>query len=489
MGWKDAPVVETSWKDAPVVEETEDKTLFGLPENVEKTIFPTTSEKRGVGGAFLQALEGLGTPVRMLGKLRTSPETGEKFKASDPESALFRPEMEKLKSKIPGEGIPSKIGRGAIEIGGSMASDPTLPLSFMGKLAGKAGKQIAKKVVEAPNKLAGQIAQELSGVSEEALRMSGKKAGSKVLQKAAGTQKKIGDKILSSLDDYEAFLPDRIQISEALDNMPNISTKKTIKVLSESIDPKAIGKGKSANEKILGMIDDIEKQYGKKLNSKAFFSLRKKIDNEIGDSWGKESSAYIDALKKARHQMKEMMVTAGEKSGNPEYAEAMTSLAHKMDVIDKLKGYIGKSQKVRGKRVESFVSNLFGKNKTEAQELVKDLGDVFGQDFLEQSKLARLAGELGEGGKAAFLPRQTTGRSLLSVGPQIALGSPLLASKYTLPAFSGVEKGTKMLLKGAAGTIDLTKGISGIASGVSPKKEAPRITIDDLKQFNKQTGF
>jgi len=340
-----------------------------------------------------------------------------------------------------------------------------LPLSFAGKIA----KPIVKKAVEVPNKIARHFAKELSGVSEEALEMAGKKAGRETLEKAAGSQRKIGEKIINSLDDYEKFLPDREQISKALDNIPEIGTKKTIRILKEAIDPKAVGKGKSANANLNQIIEDIQKNYGKKLNAKTFFSLRKKLDSEIGDSWGKESSIYIESLKKARHQMKEMLVRAGEKSGNPEYSEAMISLAHKMDVVDRIKGFVGKSEKVRAKRIESFVSNLFGANKTEAQTLIQELGEIFGDDFLKQSKLAKLAGELGEGGKAALLPRQTTGRSLMSIGPQITLGSPYLASRATLPAFKGAEKGTKIVLKSAADAIDITKGIPGASYILAPK--------------------
>ena len=476
-------------KQEPPVKE--DRNLFGLSDETERAVFPTTSESKGIGGAFMQGLEALGTPVRALGKFRTNPKTGEKFQAGEAESAFFRPEIDKLKGAIPGEGIPSKIGRGAIELTGSVLSDPTIPFTGVSKAIGKAGRKVVKSfgkgVVEAPNKFAGVIAKELSGVSEEALRMASPfSKGSKDLVKAIGTQKKIGNKILIHLDDYNKFLPEKGVIDNALNNMPSIKTKEVIKNLADALDDAAIGSAKSGNEKILSIIDDVSKM-GDELPAKKFLDLRRKIDNEIGDSFGKESNSYITALKGTRRKMKEILIDAGNNSGNPEYAEAMNSLAIKMDAIDRLKGYIGKSEQARARKVEGFISNLFNKNKTDAQETIRDLGEVFGEDFLKESKLARLAGELGESGKPALLPRQTTGRSLLgTAGPQVALGSPFLASKFTLPAFTAAEKtavaGTKILGKFPSNFT----GLSGVASGLSPNKNTPQkknITADTLKSL------
>jgi len=444
--------------------EEKESTLFGLPEKVEKAIFPTTSEKKGVGGAFLQGLEALGTPVRLAGKLRKDPETGEKFKASDPESAFFRPEIEKLKGGIPGEGFPSKVARGTVEIGGSILSDPTLPLTGLASLA----KKGVKKLVELPNKAAGFLAQELSGVSEEALRMAGTKEGSKALIKASGTQRKVGLKLMDAINDFDKFIPENKIIGEALEKMPQIGIKKTVRILEDSIDDLAIGRSKLAQGQIENFITDIKGKFPKKMSAKQFVGLRKRIDKEIGEAFKKQkTNDYISALKDARFQMKEILVRAGNKSGNPEYAQAMQTLAKKMDLEDKLKGFIGKSVDIQNRKVEGFVDNLFGKNSEAKQELVRDLSEMFGQDFLEKSKLAKLAGEIGPGGKPTFLPRQTTGRSLLSVGPQIALGSPSLASKVTLPTLSGLEKGAKGLLKGGAAVSRTLAGKSGLAAGLS----------------------
>ncbi len=482
-------------------EETDkERGLFGLSPEAEKSTFPTTSEKKGIGGSFLQGFEALGTPTRALGTLRTNPETGEKFKTSDPESRLFKPEEEKLKALVPEKGIPfdfpglpsgSTIPKGvvggAIEAVGSLASDPTLVLSALPKVVKKATKAGIKAVIEFPNKLLGKAQQQLTGVAEEALRKGGTRAGRQELQKGFGTQGKIAKKILHKLDNLDDYLPEKQIIEEALAAIPEISINKTTRALRGYIDPQAIGKGKSANKKIAALADDIDNTFAKKINGTKFRALRMKIDDEIGDFGKDDPGQYKKALLAARTQMKEMMERATAKTGNPQHATAMKSMHEKLTLADKFKGYTGKSRLARERATENFVKRLFGKPE-DARETLEGLSKIFGEDFVKESKIAQLAGQLGEGGRADLFPRWTTGKSLLGSellgrAAGFAAGSPLVSSRVTLPLADLAEKGILKVGKGAG------KVASKIPAGVSGASTAITGANEDISEFLKRKMF
>jgi hypothetical protein len=154
--------------------------------------------------------------------------------------------------------------------------------------------------------------------------------------------------------------------------------------------------------------------------------------------------------------MADDLVDVATESGIPEYKDIMAQYAQKLQLLDQVKGFMGKTATVRENRAESFVSTLFGKNKTERVKAIQGLSDLFGEDFIKMSKLANLAAQLGDEGVAGILPRQFTGRSLLGgsiaagaspAGP-LAIAAPLVLSSprgaaATLAATGGIEKGLK----------------------------------------------
>lgn len=207
--------------------------LFGLPESMEKAVFPTTGvsaigkDARKPSKSFSQALEAIGTPVRLLGKLRG-------YEAKDPESALFRPEMEKLKSMVPeskpGFGGPlsnEMLAKGGIELLGSVASDPL----FLGSVGKKAIEKPAQKVLK-------------------------------------GTAKKIEAGLLKP---KEAVLR-KAPIDDLTENVLKERTLSTGKKLT------AAGSLKATTKKIKTIFDDLEKQ----------------IDNTIDDAIAKNPNTKID---------------------------------------------------------------------------------------------------------------------------------------------------------------------------------------------------
>lgn len=172
--------------------------------------------------------------------------------------------------------------------------------------------------------------------------------------------------------------------------------------------------------------------------------IKQQYDAAVGDAFGKESSAYISALKSARHDIAKSLEAAAEESGIPEYALAMKDYTRKYSALDKIADQLGGSETTRRARAESFVSNLYGKNKTQQQQNMKDLADILGEDFAQQAQAIGTAKVAMPGGALPIFPTHTTGRSMLGLGaagsvasggggalaglPIAAMSSPMLAS-------------------------------------------------------------
>lgn len=287
----------------------------------------------------------------------------------------------------------------------------------------KAVGTAVKGGVKLGNKLLGRAAEELSGVSEEALRTygSGFGEGAKKLAAASGTQHEIGQKLVGMLDKLDDYLPEKEVVDQALKEMPAVSVAGTIERLQGAKTAGALASSRATNTKIDDLVSDLTAAADEQglIPAAKFREIRKEIDDLVGDAFGKESGKYVTALKEARHQMASDLAATAEASGKPEYADAMRSMADKLRKADDLKSFLGKSAQTREQRAESFVSTLFGKNKEERRKAVQAMGEIFGEDFLQESKLANLAAELGDEGKAGLLPRQFTGRSAL--GPSLAV--------------------------------------------------------------------
>ena len=479
--------------------QTPQKTL----SRFEQALFPSISHTGEAGKAlplgqavkdiFKGGLDLLSFPVRAGGALR-----GQDIK--DQSSAFFRPEMEKAKGAIDRMPEPPQIEtnntgkppmfnpmgsfalqsgdkgykdvlKGAVELGGNIASDPTVILGVAGKAIGSGLKAIGTK----GNQMLGRLAQELSGVSEEALRKvgTGFGKGAKELKAAAGTQKQIGEKLLDALDNFDQYLPEKQIIDDAVKNMPPVNVTNTLKTLEDAKTTGMLSGTKKINEEIEQLVNEISglaNQDGT-IPAEMFIELRREIDDIIGDQFGKSTNKYILAAKKARYQMAQDLVDAAKSSGNDEYVTAMKSFSDKLKLVDDLKGYVGKSAQVRDRRIEQFISTLFGKNKSDRQRVVDGLGKIFGEDFLQESKLASLAAELGETGTAGLLPRQFTGRSVL--GPALAGGSfsAGLGPAALVPLALSSPRGAAMSLAGADA---LGKGLSATGRAVNESAKAMR---------------
>lgn len=415
-------------------------------------------------GALATLSDAFGAPTRAAATLR-----GQEM--SDPDAYAFRPETEKYKTAID-ENLPESapftkgVLKAGTELVGRTISDPIL-FSGFAKGVGKAVTEGAGKLASAINKGSGRLAQELSGVSEEALRLASTKAGRRELRNASGRQAEIGSKLTDAFDDFHNYLPEKEVIESALKNMPEVDISGAIKVLQDAkIKPASNGAmlkhEREANAEIDQLIQDLTgRTRGKfpttKLPAAEAYDIRKRLDYDT-DFNLPYAKLVNTARLKARTQLKNDLLSAAGKSGNPEYAKAMKDFSDKLKLKEKILTRLGKTSNVREGRSEAFVANLFGKNSANKQDLLKDLDKVFGTDLLKQSKMTFLANELGDEGKAALLPRQTTGRATLSAaggglaglmaspavgaavgGTLAAHASPAVASRAILPATQAVE--------------------------------------------------
>jgi len=500
----------------PEAPEEPQKTMFGLNKSIERSLFPNASKMPREGFVSeakkggLGALELLGAPTRAIGALRG-------YSMSDPESALLRPEMNKLKSMIDkaqpnaskevptspleyGQGMQvsqssgKEALKGTIELGGNILSDPTLAFGLTKKIVLKGAKQL--------NRLAGKISQELSGVPEQSLRAYGAGLGknAKAIRSASGTQMKIANEMLDAIDDFDNYLPERIIIDKSLKNMPPINSNNLITTLKGSMVQNPVTSGaKAANRKIRVLINNISKEFkGGKIPAEKFRKLRLQFDNELKSAFDKDYKDYIEgAMTKSRNTMKTDLIDAANASGKPEYIDAMKLYSEKLDAVERLKGYVGKNTETRNRRIESFVSNLFGKNSENKQQVVKEIGDLFGHDFLKQSKLARIASDLGEGGVPSWLPRQTTGRSTMGgvagagqIATGIATGNPALVATGTGTLALSSPRVSAAILGGMdeAGNLSAKAGsaINKIPGSVVGAPAAASTAGEIIKRFNEK---
>jgi hypothetical protein len=363
----------------------------------------------------------------------------------------------------------SKMGEGkkfdpvqfAIDLGVS-AMTPIVGSAF--KTASKPIKNWMMSIAEKKiNPALSKISSELSGVSQEALEIASTKKGRSRLIESAGKAKELGDGILNALDNIDETYQFNNKLHLALSDMPEISTKNVINSLETSL--KKLRTGLQTTPKTAAG-DRIEKELlsakslGEKMSAVDFRDMRKDIDFMV--KFDVEGADLINgAMKKAREQAKNDLLDASK--FNPDYAEIMKDYSNVLDVRDNLyKNYLGTRADIREKRIESFVNNLFGRNKTHAQNAIKDMENVFGESFIDEIKLTSLAKEMVKDGAIPFFPVQTTGRAAIGgLGTAGQIGAGVLTGNIPLMG-TGLATGALSSPKIAPRVLE---GVRGLSSG------------------------
>lgn len=328
-----------------------------------------------------------------------------------------------------------KPWQAALEVGMGGA----VPLVLGGAVEG------AKRLSKGAYGLIKRMASGLSGVSEDALETASTKGGRAALKGAAGTEAKIAEELLDAIDNIDDYMPEAKVVNKAVSELPPVQTAGVKASLEKSLVKNAgTPSAKAANKKIGELIAYLDEN--PQMAAADFRGLRMQFDAEAAAAFNKDYKTYVEkALVNAREQMARDLIATAEKSGKPEYADAMKTWAEKIKAVDRVKAVLGSSSEMRNRRVEQFVDHLHGKNKSYTQKIVKDLEDIFGGDIVESSKLAQQASEFGPSGTPGWLPTQTTGRSALAPIVGIAVGgpaavatgglaSPKVATGLTLPA-------------------------------------------------------
>ncbi len=488
------------------------RNLFGLPDRVEKAVFPSTGvqatgKRPGIVASAIGGLEALGTPTRALGMLRG-------YDISDPESNIVRPEIEKTKGFLDKSMTPydinlrrtlepvKNIGKGIVEIVGGAAGDP---LTYASGLVKGAAKTLKKPI--------GKIASEVSGVPEDALRAYGTGIGpqAQAIRKAAGTEARIANRVVDAIENFDEYIPEKAVVNNALEQMPPMDFQKVMQVIDDAKVIEGSDAARAANRKLdriknLWSELTVEKgpelygPAGQKLNTdkivkipaKDFRKVRKQLDQELKSAFSKDQgvATIMDRqLTKVRKAMKDALIESAESSGNPEYVQAMKTYSDKLQKLEKVKGYLGGNQATRERRAQQFVDSVFGKNKDNARRVMSDIQDIVGEDFLGEAQAAQFAEQLGPGGVPAFFPRQPTGRSgMAAVGGLGGLfsGNPMamaVGAETLALASPKLAAGQTGLLE-AASKMPIVPPISGTAQGITrvvrPEDEE---YIRDLRSF------
>lgn len=330
---------------------------------------------------------------------------------------------------------------------GNMAADVTNVVPF------GAVKGAVKGAAKGIGKTMGgykKVASATTGLGKDVFEVASTKAGRAALEGAAGQQYAIGKKIESFLKDPWSYIPEKQVVDAAIPQMGNIPVNNVVKALNEAkvanaFTPEAKAANKAIDE-MKAQIQGVKQLPASKIlapsgapaiaaktvktqtevPAEVALNIRRQVDRPI--NWDDPTDTFIGkAYLKVRMALADDLIQAAKNTGNEQYVKAMQGMKQKLSLIEKL-------QKKVGRNPESFVSNLFGANKTEAQNLIKELSQITGKDFLNEAEVASLAKQLGKdaGGKVPILPTHTTGKALLGTG--LAGVGGTLAATLGLPA-------------------------------------------------------
>lgn len=416
------------------------------PEPQGSALFPATQKTLQTRTDKISPAIGLDVVGDILNAPSRALATTRGQEMTDPDAYVFKPEVEKYKEGIESVPLDAPFTKGIAKFGtelvGRTISDPLMLVGPLKWAAGAGARFFGGNAASKLNKASGSLAQELSGVPEETLRMGGTKEGRAALQQASGKEAQIGQKLADAISDYHSYMPEREVIDRALQDMPPVNISGTIKALQGAkVKPASNGAllphERKANQEIDALIQGLlgDRRPGgmptTKLSAQEAYDLRRRLDYQANFDTP-EYKLVNGALIKARTQLKNDLLSAAGRSGNKEYATTMKAWADKLKILGDLEKRLGTTDATRQARSESFVNNLFGKNSANKQKIVEDLDKVFSTDFLGEAKMAQRASEIGEGGKAAILPRQSTGRSQIAAGTGAVLG-PIAASIFGGP--------------------------------------------------------
>ena len=262
--------------------------------------------------------------------------------------------------------------------------------------------------------------------------------------------------------------PQVIPDEEAIGGASYATTTKGTSGRSVNATPESIAADAKINQ-LIGLLKQAKDVNGK-IPAYVARLFRQRYDQVIGDAFGKESSAYVNALKNGRHEIAKALEDAAAESGKPEYAAAMKDYTTKLGALDDVMRKLGGDKKTQEDRIEAYLSNLFQGNKTNQQEAFKRLSDIMGSDFAERAQLLNDAKRIAPSGKIPLISAHKTGKAGLGggvagVGYGIASGNPVMIGSSLL----GMGLGSPAIAPGLISAADRVSQVAGhpLAGGLA----------------------
>lgn len=362
--------------------------------------------------------------------------------------------MAKNAGRLVGAGVVESAPAAAYQaatgdVGGGLASlalgGALRPLSGLPKAAPGAADMVERTA----GALSGVPGHELAAIGPLGMSAYGRE-----VKAAAGSPNAaydLGQKLADRIKNFDQYLPNAADVDAMVAKLPPIKANDITTALEKSKTALSSGAyatpaDKATDDAIGQLVDMVNKAADKdgKIPAALARQIKQRYDAAVGDAFGKESSAYVTALKNGRHDIAKALENAAEESGIPEYKQAMQDYTRRLSAVDKISSQLGATDATRRARAESFVSNLYGKNKTQQQKNMADLADILGEDFAQQAQAIGTAKVAMPGGSLPIFPTHTTGRSMLGLGaagsvasggggalaglPIAAMSSPMLAS-------------------------------------------------------------
>jgi hypothetical protein len=330
-----------------------------------------------------------------------------------------------------------KTGAGHVGLITGQILTPTTPLDIAGLgetlKAFKLGAATIKDIPKIIGRGVAQAAEEQTAMPANVLKMAGTPTGLAQLQAVKGKAYQIGQSLVDNIYNPWDKIPEAQNIKEIAQKIPSVSSTALQKTLTSHIIENPVAELKPVNDKIIQKMNEIgsiaKQNSNGELTAPDLINIRQQLDKVIDNGFGQEANSYITALKDTRHTIKDMLLQSANESGIPEYADQMKSFANKLDLVDKLKSKLGANVKQGEDHAEGFISNLFGKNRTNTQETLKDFDQAFGTDYYNQANAAHLADYLNPEGKLPIFTKWPTGRSgMLGKMGAFTIGSPRVMS-------------------------------------------------------------
>lgn len=370
--------------------------------------------------------------------------------------------MAKNAGRLVGAGVAESVPAAAYQaatgdVGGGLANlalgGALRPLSGLPKAAPAAADMVERTA----GALSGVPGHELAAIGPLGASAYGRQV--KAVAGNPDAAYELGQKLADRIKNFDQYLPNAAEVSAMVEKLPPIKASDVTGALEKAKTALPTGgyatPADKATDDAIGMLVEMANKAADKdgkISATVARQIKQRYDAAVGDAFGKESSAYVTALKNARHDIAKALEKAAEESGIPEYKQAMQDYTRRLSAVDKISGQLGATDATRRARAESFISNMYGRNKTQQQKNLADLADILGEDFAQQAKAIGTAKVAMPGGGLPLFPTQTTGRSLLGIGaagtalsgggaiagaPIAALSSPLLAS-VAIPATRGL---------------------------------------------------